>query len=103
LADALASQHKAITALDDVHALIDWEQIEGMLSCIHANKKGEHAWPPLLMFKAMLLQSWYNLSNPKSEEQLARDLLFRRLLAWVWQIQCRITAPCCVSEIIQAF
>lgn len=80
LADALASQHKAITALDDVHALIDWERIEGMLSCIHANKKGEQAWPPLLMFKSMLLQSWYNLSDPKLEEQLARDLLFRRFV-----------------------
>lgn len=80
LADALASQHKAITALDDVHALIDWARIEGMLACIHASKKGEHAWPPLLMFKAMLLQSWYNLSDPKLEEQLARDLLFRRFV-----------------------
>lgn len=80
LADALASQHAALTALDDVHNLIDWERIEGMLSCIHANKKGEQAWPPLLMFKAMLLQSWYNLSDPKLEEQLARDLLFRRFV-----------------------
>jgi hypothetical protein len=26
LADALANQLKAITALDDVHALIDWER-----------------------------------------------------------------------------
>jgi IS5 family transposase len=80
LADALASEHSALKVLDEVHDLIDWERIEGMLSCIHANKKGEQAWPPLLMFKAMLLQSWYNLSDPKLEEQLARDLLFRRFV-----------------------
>ena len=80
LADALASEHKALTALDDVHNLIDWDRLEGMLSGIHANAKGEQAWPPLLMFKAMLLQSWYNLSDPKLEEQLARDLLFRRFV-----------------------
>jgi len=41
---------------------------------------GEKAWPPLLMFKALLLQSWYNLSGPKLEKQLARDLLFRRFV-----------------------
>lgn len=80
LADALASEHSALKVLDEVHDLIDWDRIEGMLSCIHANKKGEQAWPPLLMFKAMLLQSWYNLSDPKLEEQLARDLLFRRFV-----------------------
>jgi len=31
-----------------------------------------------MMFKALLLQSWYGLSDPGLEKQLARDLLFRR-------------------------
>ena len=30
------------------------------------------------LFKALLLQSWYKLSDPALEKQLARDLLFRR-------------------------
>lgn len=80
LADALAHEHAALKVLDDVHDLIDWERIEGMLSCIYASKKGEQAWPPLLMFKAMLLQSWYNLSDPKLESALARDIVFRRFV-----------------------
>jgi len=29
------------------------------------------------MFKALLLQGWYNLSDQQLESQLARDLLFR--------------------------
>ena len=33
-----------------------------------------------MMFKALLLQSWYNLSDPQLEKQLARDLLFRRFV-----------------------
>ena len=33
------------------------------------------------MFKALLLQSWYTLSDPALEKQLARDLLFRRFVA----------------------
>ncbi len=32
------------------------------------------------MFKALLLQSWHNLSDPGLEKQLARDLLFRRFV-----------------------
>ena len=33
-----------------------------------------------MMFKALLLQSWYGLSDPALEKQLARDLLFRRFI-----------------------
>jgi len=33
-----------------------------------------------MMFKVMLLQAWYNLSDPAMEKQLARDLLFRRFV-----------------------
>lgn len=32
------------------------------------------------MFKALLLQSWHNLSDPALEKALARDLLFRRFV-----------------------
>ncbi len=33
-----------------------------------------------MMYKALLLQSWYGLSDPKLEKLLARDLLFRRFV-----------------------
>jgi IS5 family transposase len=66
--------------LDGIHQLIDWEPIEQQMSAIHAKKQGEQAWPPLLMFKALLLQSWYGLSDPGLEKQLARDLMFRRFI-----------------------
>lgn len=80
LADALMTEHEALTELDDVHELVDWSCIENLLSGIHNKTRGEQAWPPLLIFKAMLLQSWYNLSDPQLEKQLARDLLFRRFV-----------------------
>jgi IS5 family transposase len=35
---------------------------------------------PVFMFKALLLQSWYSLSDPKLERLLVRDLLFRRFV-----------------------
>ena len=72
LADALIIEHAALTELDDVHNLIDWQRIEAMLVGIHNKARGEQAWPPLMMFKALLLQSWYSLSDPQLEKQLRK-------------------------------
>ena len=33
-----------------------------------------------MMFKILILQAWYNLSDEALEEQIARDLLFRRFI-----------------------
>ena len=80
LADSLTSEHEALTELDDINELMDWEVIEHLLGDIHAKRRGNSAWPPVFMFKALLLQSWYNLSDPKLERLLVRDLLFRRFV-----------------------
>lgn len=80
LADSLVHEHDALTELDDIQNLIDWSVIEGQLSTIHNNPMGEKAWPPLVMFKVLLLQAWYRLSDPACEKQLVRDLLFRRFV-----------------------
>jgi len=80
LSDALVKHHAALEELDGIHQLIDWREIERRLSGVHDKKQGEQAWPPLLMFKALLLQSWYGLSDPGLEKQLARDLMFRRFI-----------------------
>lgn len=79
-ADDLIEIHSAVEELDDVHDLIDWTRIENLLRDIHTKVQGEKAWPPLMMYKALLLQSWYGLSDPALEKQLARDLLFRRFV-----------------------
>jgi len=80
LADALVSTHSALEELDDVHNLLNWSRLENLLSQTHTKRRGEKAWPPLMMFKALLLQAWYGLSDPGLEKQLARDLLFRRFV-----------------------
>jgi IS5 family transposase len=80
LVDAMLIEHDALKELDDVHELIDWSRIENLLASLHSSTRGEKAWPPLMMFKALLLQSWYALSDPALEKQLARDLLFRRFI-----------------------
>lgn len=80
LAESMVVIHDAVKELDELNELINWSRVEGHLSHIHTKPRGEKAWPPLLMFKALLLQSWYNLSDPQLEKQLARDLLFRRFV-----------------------
>ena len=80
LADSMVVTHEAVKELDELNALINWSQVEQYLSHLHAKARGEKAWPPLFMFKALLLQSWYDLSDPQLEKQLARDLLFRRFV-----------------------
>jgi Transposase domain (DUF772) len=40
--------------------------------------KGEHAWPPLCLFKALLLAVWYGLSDVKLAEALDDRASFRR-------------------------
>lgn len=79
-ADDLVEVHSAVEELDDVHDLINWARVENLLSNIHTKVQGEKAWPPLMMYKALLLQSWYGLGDPALEKQLARDLLFRRFV-----------------------
>lgn len=73
-------EHDALKEMEDINALINWKSIEQHITQIHSKTRGERAWQSLMMFKILLLQSWYNLSDPATEKQLARDLLFRRFI-----------------------
>jgi IS5 family transposase len=65
-------------SLDDLHRLIDWAAIDRHLAPIYASAKGEQAWPPLSLFKALLLAVWYDLSDVKLAEALGDRASFRR-------------------------
>ena len=65
-------------SLDDLHRLIDWAAIDRHLASIYAAEKGEQAWPPLSLFKALLLAVWYDLSDVKLAEALDDRTSFRR-------------------------
>ena len=66
------------SSLDDLVGLIDWSPLERDLSDISSAAKGEPAWPPLALFKAMLLAVWYDLSDVKLAEALDDRSSFRR-------------------------
>jgi IS5 family transposase len=66
------------SSLDELSNLIDWTAIECHVSSIPCAAKGEPAWPPLALFKAMLLAVWYDLSDVKLAEALDDRASFRR-------------------------
>jgi IS5 family transposase len=79
LAEALVRQRPGVNArLDRIAALVEWERFERLLSAIHSARDGRPAYPPLAMFRALLLQQWYALSDAGLEEALSDRLSFRR-------------------------
>ena len=80
LADALIVQHKSLSELDAVHDIINWQEIEKTLSNLYSSVRGAPSYPPLMMFKILILQAWYDLSDEALEKQIARDLMFRRFI-----------------------
>lgn len=68
------------TTLDRVSALVDWSEIGGLLGNLRGGTMGAPGYPALMLFKAMLLQQWYGLSDPELEDALKDRLSFRRFL-----------------------
>lgn len=66
--------------LERIAGLIDWTSVEAVLSGIYASGTGRPAYPPLLLLKVLLLESWYGLSDPMMEEALGDRLSFRRFV-----------------------
>jgi transposase, IS5 family len=69
------------TFLEKVEKLIDWKRIDVLLDRKYrktASADGRPAYPPLPMFKLLLLQRWYGLSDPGAEEALKDRISFIR-------------------------
>jgi IS5 family transposase len=66
------------SCLDQLDGLIAWPAIERQLNDIYSAAKGEPAWPPLALFKALLISVWYDLSDVKLAEALDDRASFRR-------------------------
>ena len=61
------------TPLDEIVALVDWAELDCLLSGISASAKGERGWPPLALFRALLLATWHDLSDVRLAEALAPE------------------------------
>jgi len=71
-----SSRHRDVLA--EIGGLVDWLPFERSLDGLHRAAKGEAAYPPLMMFKVLLLQRWYGLSDPAMEAALFDRISFLR-------------------------
>jgi transposase, IS5 family len=69
---------KPRSSLETLNCLIDWAPLDQALAVVYAAAKGEPAWPPLAMFKALLLAVWHDLSDVRLAEALNDRASFRR-------------------------
>src|SRR3984893_5871432 len=76
--DAALSQRAQgrVSSLSEILRLVDWAGFERLLRAIPIAKKGEPSYPPLVMFKVLLLQRWHGLSDPAMEAALSDRLSF---------------------------
>jgi IS5 family transposase len=66
--------------LKKIDGQIDWRPFEKLMEPLYHPTQGRPSHPPLVMFKALLLQQWYGLSDPGLEEAICDRLSFQRFL-----------------------
>jgi transposase, IS5 family len=64
--------------LEKISGLLDWRPFERLVLKVRSAEHGRPPYAALSMFKALLLQQWYGLSDPALEEALLDRVSFRR-------------------------
>lgn len=78
-ADALLGNNRKLNQrLDKIDLVVNWKPFEAKLKKIYSSPSGRPSHPVLLLFKCLILQAWYNLSDYALEEVLDDRLSFRR-------------------------
>jgi IS5 family transposase len=63
-------------------ALVPWDELAGSIAHLFPAqpKGGRPFWPAVTMLKCVMLQKWFDLSDPQAEEQLRDRISFRRFV-----------------------
>ena len=84
---ALASSMKhnrSLKLMEKLNVAIDWTRVETILMnhyTVGTSGEGADAYPPLLLFKCLLLQKWFRInSDPELENQINDRLSFKKFL-----------------------
>lgn len=75
-----AARRGGSAALERVSLLVDWSGFEQALAGLREAGPGRPGYRPLLLFKALLLQAWYGLSDAELEFRLGDSLAFGRFV-----------------------
>ena len=68
--------------LRQISSCVDWRGIRTLLNKKYTktqNATGNPAYDALMMFKTLLLQTWYGLSDYEVEERINDPILFERI------------------------
>lgn len=68
------------TVLDRLHGLVQWCRFEKVMGHLRHDGPGNPGYPVLVLFKALLLQALYGLSERELEEALKDRISFRRFV-----------------------
>ncbi len=71
--------------LERIDRTVDWGTPGKRVEGVYAAKEGRPSYPPLMMVKVLLLEQWYNLSDPQMEEALNDRMAFRRFVGLGFQ------------------
>jgi len=67
-----------------MNKITSWSEIEGILMKhykVGFSKEGAGAYPPLMLFKCLLLQKWFqNPSDPELESQINDSISVKKFL-----------------------
>ena len=71
-----ADKNRSLLFLKQLDKSIDWDSIENLLLKYYQTGKsseGEKAYPPLFLFKCLLLQKWFKIKSDPELESLIND------------------------------
>jgi len=67
--------------LDRIDSELDWRRFGKTLRKVFKDcKDGRPSYPPVMLFKVLLLQQWYSLSDSMAEGAIGDRLSYRRFL-----------------------
>jgi transposase, IS5 family len=77
-------QNRSIKLMEQVSRTINWSRVESILLShytVGTSEEGARAYPPLMLFKCLLLQKWFRIqSDPELENQINDRLSFKTFL-----------------------
>lgn len=84
LANSL-KHNRSLAIMENIDKAINWLRVESILLNhypVGASSEGADAYPPLLLFKCLLLQKWFHInSDPELENQINDRLSFKKFLS----------------------
>ena len=76
--------NRSLKLMDTLNSSLNWDRVQSVLMShytVGTSAEGADAYPPLLLFKCLMLQKWFRMnSDPELENQINDRLSFKKFL-----------------------